>query len=147
MILGTIPRPSTPLPPPQLHQPPLVIEAEAPGVVSISIGEAKAVYRRGEVREQSRTIPGLELEAETELLIRKVCCPRLQLERICLPGDQGLTPIAANSWASQSKDIAAIVRRSTSRIYDRILQSIARKMVQARRGGAILMLPANGTSD
>lgn len=147
MILGTIPRPSTPLPPPQLHQPPLVIEAEAPGVVSISIGEAKAVYRRGEVREQSRTIPGLALEAETELLIREVCCPRLQLQRICLPGDQGLTPIPAASWASESKHIAAIVRRSSRRIYDRILQSIARKMVQARRGGAILMLPADNSSD
>ena len=147
VILGTISRPSTPLPPPQLHRPPLVIEAEAPGVVSVSIGEAKAVYRRGEVREQSRTIPGLALEAETELLIREVCCPQLQLERICLPGDQGLTPIPASRWASQSKDIAAIVRRSTRRIYDRILQSIARKMVRARRGGAILMLPADHTTD
>jgi hypothetical protein len=147
LILGTIPRSGASLPPPQLHRPPLVIEAEAPGVVSVSIGEAKAVCRRGEVREQSRTIPGLALEAETELLIREVCRPRLQLERICLPGDQGLTPIPASSWASQSKDVAAIVRRSTRRIYDRILQSIARKMVRARRGGAILMLPTDTTTD
>lgn len=146
LILGTIARPGASLPPPQLHRPPLVIEAEAPGVVSVSIGEAKAVYRLGEVREQSRTIPGLALEAETELLIREVCRPRLQLERICLPGDQGLTPIPASSWASQSKDVAAIVRRSTRRMYDRILQSIARRMVRARRGGAILMLPADTTT-
>lgn len=147
VILGTIPRPSTPLPPPQLHRPPLVIEAEAPAVVSVSIGEAKAVYRRGEVREQSRTIPGLILEAETEHLIQEVCSPRLQLDRICLPGDQGLTPIPAGSWASHSRDIAAIVRRSSRRIYDRILQSIARKMVRARRGGALLMLPEDSASD
>ncbi len=146
VILGTIARTSTPLPPPQLHRPPLVIEAEAPGVVSVSIGEAKAVYRRGEVRDQSRRIPGLALEAETAVLIREVCCPRLQLERICLPGDQGLTPIAAGSWARLNKDIAAIVRRSTRRIYDRILQSIARKMVRGQRGGAILMLPAGHSS-
>ncbi|MEO1002548.1 MAG: putative sensor domain DACNV-containing protein [Cyanobacteria bacterium J06638_7] len=147
VIVGTIARPSAPLPPPQLHRPALVIEAEAPGVLSVSIGEAKAVYRRGEVREQSRTIPGLALEAETELLIREVCRPRLQLERICLPGDQGLTPIPASSWAEQHKDIAAIVRRSSRRIYDRILQRIARRMVRSRRGGAILVLPAGNSTD
>jgi hypothetical protein len=144
VILGTITRPSTSLPSPQLHRPPVVIEAEAPGVVPVSIGEAKAVYRRGEIREQTHTIPGLSLEAETEQLVREVCSPRLQRERICLPGDQGPTPIDAGRWAGESKDIGAIVRRSTLRIYERILQRIARTMVQARRGGGILLLPADG---
>ncbi|MEB3322423.1 MAG: hypothetical protein VKI81_06330 [Synechococcaceae cyanobacterium] len=141
VIIGTAPRPRAALPPPQLYHPPVVIDVEAPGVVALSIGEARAVFRRGEIHEPSRGIPGLSPIRETERLVEEVCAPRSCRELFLLPEGQGRIPIDPRRWQAHGREIRAIATRSARRMADRTLQTIARQMVRARRGGAILLLP------
>ena len=141
-IIGTTPRPRTSLSGPQLYQPPVVIDVDAPGVVSLSIGEAKAVFRRGEISEQSRGITGLPLIAETEHLVREACTVKVDGGLGYLSGEQESIPIDAANWERHGGEIRSIVRRTAVRIYDQTLENIARKMLRARRGGALLMVPA-----
>jgi hypothetical protein len=147
VIIGTTPRPRGSLSGPQLYQPPVVIDVDAPGVVSLSIGEAKAVFRRGEISEQSRGITGLPLIGETEHLVREVCSPKTHGELGLMPGAQESIPIDPQSWERHGGEIRSIVRRSALRIYDQTLENIARKMLRARRGGALLMVPAGSGAE
>ncbi len=145
LIIGSTPRPKSVLPPPQLYHPPVVIDVDAPGVVSLSIGEAKAVLKRGEIHEQSRVIPGLTLILETEMLVNEVCKPFAYREKVPLKGEQVPLSISPQAWEQHRSELRRIVARSARRIYAQTLQAIARKMAWSRRGGAVLLLPqSNG---
>ena len=141
VIIGTAPRPRTDLPPPQLYHPSVVIDVEAPGVVALSIGEAKAVLKRGEIHEQSRGIPGLYLNREIDYLVNEVCFQSDHLEKLRLQGESGGIAWGDRRWDCHRSELRAIATRSATRIYHRTLRSIARKMFTSRRGGAILLLP------
>ncbi len=140
-IIGTAPRPRSTVPPPQLYQPSVVVDVEAPGIVSLTIGESKAVFRRGEIYERSLGFTGLPLVRETERLIHEVCNPKESRDPLLLHGEQPQSQVTLHDWALQDAETRSIINRSACRLYDQTLESIARKMLKARRGGAVLLLP------
>ena len=140
-IIGTTARPRSPLPPPQLHQPPLLIDVEAPGVVSLAIGEARVLFRRDEVHEVTRGMPDLSAIVDTQALVRQACTLRRSGERVSVRAGQIQIPVDENRWLRHRSEYRMIVARSAVRIVEQTLTSLARKMVGSRRGGAILLLP------
>lgn len=140
-IIGTAPRPRSTLPPPQLYQPSVVVDVEAPGIVALTIGESKAVFRRGEIYERSLAFTGLPLMRESEKLVREACKPKESRNQLLLHGEQPQAQVSFNDWSLQDTNTRSLMIRSACRLYDQALESIARKMLKARRGGAVLLLP------
>jgi hypothetical protein len=144
VIVGTVARPRSAFPSPQLYHPLVVIDVEAPGVIALSVGDAKAVFRRGEIHEPSRGIQGISMIVEVNIFVEEVCNAARLVDRSVLHSGPEILELVSRCRSLNEAEFRSILKRAARRIYDQTLQIIARKMVRSRCGGAVLLLPRLG---
>jgi len=137
-IVGIASRPVLELRLSTMNHPTIVVEAENPGVISLEIGELKAVYNRGAIHHIN--ISSIEqLQIQSSLPARALS--PTQLGPCLRLGIGEVVPLDEVQWRNHQGELAESVNNYSPRLFAGFIEAISRKIRSKGHGGGFMLLP------
>ena len=137
-IVGIASRPVLELRLSIMNYPTIVVEAENPGVISLEIGELKAVYNRGAIRHiNTSSIEQLQIQSS---LPGRALSPT-QLGPCLRLGIGETVPLDEVQWRNHQGELAESINNYSPRLFAGFIEAISRKIRSKGHGGGFMLLP------
>lgn len=136
-IIGVAARPVPALRLPTQYHPAVIVEAVNPGIISVEIGELKAVYCYGEIVFSNLQVVE-SLHVQSSLPIRAVTPTRLG-PHLRLGTDE-VIGLDEEMWAKHKEEYGQFVINYWPRLFSGTMVSIIKKTISKAHGGGYLFL-------